>query len=180
MRVLLIEDLKKVQIVFSYCKIKDFDQLVAIIKSFDGWKFEMASKTWFLPKKWMDELMQKFSTINIRTTVFKKEEETQDKMKLIYDDDSSRTEPLKTDYGQELKRKKVFDDVSNQLTVIEVIKSCDNLLIKLPIDPMAYFSLKRKEFLVWEDNTTWKIEKDQHEEFFKACDANFIKIKYLN
>ena len=61
MRVLLIVDLKKVQIFFSYYKIKDFDQLIAIIKSFDVWKFEMASKTLFLPKKWTDDLIQKFS-----------------------------------------------------------------------------------------------------------------------
>ena len=72
MRVLLIVDLKKVQIFFSYYKIKDFDQLIAIIKSFDVWKFEMASKTLFLPKKWTDDLIQKFSTINIRITLFKK------------------------------------------------------------------------------------------------------------
>ena len=174
MRVLLIEDLKRVQVVFSYCQMKEFEQVVTILKSLDGWKFETATKSWFLPKKWMEELIQKFSKINIQTVLFRKEEDTKDKVNLI--DDNNK----QLDIGQGLKRKKVLTDHPIQEIVIEVTKAIDNLLIKLPIDPMAYFSLKRKEFLVWHDNTTWKIEKEHHDDFFQACDANFIKIKYLN
>ena len=65
-------------------------------------------------------------------------------MKLIYDDDSSKTKPLEIDGGKELKRKKLFDDVSNQLTVIEVIKSLGNFLIKLPVAKWHSFLQKEK------------------------------------
>ena len=147
--------------------------MVTILKSLDGWKFETGTKSWFVPKKWFEELIQRFSKINIQTVVFRKEEDTKEKLNLLEDNNKQ------LDCGHGLKRKKAFHDDSNQVIVIHVLKSFDSFFIKLPIDPMAYFSLKRKEFLVWDDNTTWK-EKDHHDEFFKACDVNFIKINYLN
>ena len=163
MRVLLIEDLKRVQVVFSYCKIKDFDQLVTLVKSIDGWKFEVASKTWSIPKQLTEDIIDKFAKINIQTTVFKKQDDTIEKAKLIEEDDA--TKPLEVSVGKGLKRKKVFDEVPNNMFLLDVVKSSDSFLIKLPIDPMVYYSLKRYEFLVWEDSNTWKVEKQHHEEF---------------
>ena len=177
MRVLLIEDLKRVQVMFSYCKIKDFDQLVTIVKSIDGWKFEIASKTWSIPKQSIEDLIDKFSKINIKTTVFKKQDDNIEKAKLIKEDDATKLFDVSIEKG--LKRKKVFDEASNNMLLLDVVKTSDSFLIKLPIDPMAYYSLKRYDFLVWEDSNTWKVEKQHHEEFLKACDTNFIEMKFI-
>ena len=123
------------------------------------------------------DLIDKFAKIDIKTTVFKKQDDTTEKAKLIEEDDATKL--LEVSIGNGLKRKKMFDEASENMFLLDVVKSSDSFLIKLPIDPMAYYSLKSYDFLVWEDSNTWKVEKQHHEKFLKACDANFIKIKFI-